>query len=141
MRYEYIAIAAPNRGEKAKDAKTPADRYALALTSELNRMAAEGWEYIRADVLPSEERSGLTGRTTTYHNLLIFGRKKDARHADTSSSVDTGAEPDRPVVDEPVNAPQPKSDLPDAHATAGSTTSAHATASTKSTPPETAEKG
>lgn len=74
MAFEYNVIAAPTRGEKAKDAKSPTDRYALALTAELNRMAADGWEYLRADVLPSEERSGLTGRTTVYHNVLVFRR-------------------------------------------------------------------
>lgn len=72
--FEYRVIPAPLRGEKAKDAKTPSDRYSLALTAELNRMAQDGWEYVRADVLPSEERSGLTGRSTVYHNLLVFRR-------------------------------------------------------------------
>lgn len=73
---EYRVTAAPLHGEKARDAKTPTDRFALALTAELNRMAAEGWEYLRADVLPSEERSGLTGRSTVYHNLLVFRRPR-----------------------------------------------------------------
>jgi hypothetical protein len=75
MHYEYSVIPAPVRTEKDKAGKsTPTDRFALALTAELNRMAAEGWEYLRADVLPSEERSGLTGRTTIYHNVLVFRR-------------------------------------------------------------------
>lgn len=74
MRYEYIAIPAPNRAEKAKDARTPAERYGLTLTAELNRMAQDGWDYVRAETLPSEERSGLTGRTTVYHNVLVFRR-------------------------------------------------------------------
>ena len=74
MPFEYTVIAAPDRSQKAKAAKTPAERYALTLTEELNRMAADGWEYIRAETLPSEERSGLTSRTTTYHNLLVFRR-------------------------------------------------------------------
>lgn len=74
MRFEYSVIAAPFKAGKAREAKTPTDRYALSLTAELNRMAAEGWEYVRADVLPSEERSGLTGRATLYHNLLVFRR-------------------------------------------------------------------
>lgn len=74
MQYEYTAIPAPTRGEKAKDAKTPTARYALALTAELNNMAKDGWEYLRADVLPSEERSGIAGRNTIYHNLLVFRR-------------------------------------------------------------------
>lgn len=73
--FEYTAIPAPARGEKTKEAKTPGERYALALTAELNRMAKRGWEYIRADVLPSDERSGLTGRTTMYHSLLVFRRE------------------------------------------------------------------
>lgn len=74
MTFEYTAIHAPTRGEKSKDARTPGERYALTLTTELNRMASDGWEYIRADILPSEERTGLTGRSTVYHNLLIFRR-------------------------------------------------------------------
>lgn len=81
QRFDYIAIAAPTRSDKGKDAKTPTERYAAALTVELNRMAAEGWEYLRADVLPSEERSGLTGRSTVYHNLLVFRRAKPATGA------------------------------------------------------------
>ena len=74
--FEYTAIPAPIRSEKAKSAKTPAERYALTLTDEINRMAADGWEYLRAETLPSEERSGLTGRTTLFHNLLIFRRPR-----------------------------------------------------------------
>lgn len=74
--FEYSAIPAPIRSEKAKAAKTPAERYALTLTEEINRMASDGWEYLRAETLPSEERSGLTGRTTLFHNLLIFRRPK-----------------------------------------------------------------
>lgn len=76
-RYEYTAIPAPLRTEKSKDSKSASDRFAASLTAELNRMAADGWEYIRADVLPSEERSGLTGKSTVYHNLLIFRKQLD----------------------------------------------------------------
>ena len=76
--FEYTAVPAPIRSEKAKAAKTPAERYALTLTDAINQMAADGWEYLRAETLPSEERSGLTGRTTLFHNLLIFRRPKAA---------------------------------------------------------------
>ncbi|MDP2061872.1 MAG: DUF4177 domain-containing protein [Phaeovulum sp.] len=72
--YEYTAIPAPLRAEKNRALKTPGERFGATLAAELNRMAADGWEYLRADVLPSEERSGLTGRSTVYHNLLIFRR-------------------------------------------------------------------
>jgi hypothetical protein len=72
--YEYKVVPAPNRGEKAPGVKTAPDRFAHALTSLMNTMAREGWDYLRADTLPSEERSGLTKRTTVYHSVLVFRR-------------------------------------------------------------------
>lgn len=74
QRYEYKVIPAPNRGEKVRGLKTTGDRFAHAMTELMNDMAREGWEYLRADTLPCEERSGLTSRTTTYQNLLTFRR-------------------------------------------------------------------
>ncbi|MGO4853495.1 DUF4177 domain-containing protein [Phaeovulum sp. W22_SRMD_FR3] len=72
--YEYRVVPAPSRGEKAKGLKTGAERYAHALSQLMNELAQDGWEYLRADTLPSEERSGLTSKTTVYHNLLVFRR-------------------------------------------------------------------
>ena len=72
--YEYRVIPAPNRGEKAPGVKTGPDRFAHALASAMNDLARDGWEYLRADTLPSEERSGLTKRTTVYHSVLVFRR-------------------------------------------------------------------
>lgn len=115
MGYEYTTIAAPSRGEKAKEAKTPTDRYALALTSELNRMAADGWEYVRADVLPSEERSGLAGRATVYHNLLVFRRAKPVA-APEMIEADKRPKPEYPAADSPAPAPRPVPHLPEAAA-------------------------
>ena len=95
--FEYAAIPAPIRSEKAKNAKTPSDRFALTLTDEINRMAADGWEYLRAETLPSEERSGLTGRTTLFHNLLIFRRETGA----ASRRAEVPAVATAPVVQTP----------------------------------------
>lgn len=75
QRHEYTVIPAPARGEKARGARTPAERFSFALLTEMNRMAAQGWEYVRAETLPCEERSGLTSRTTVYHNVLVFRRE------------------------------------------------------------------
>lgn len=72
--YEYTVLPAPNRGEKVRGARSGAERFAHALTMEINRMAQAGWEYVRAETLPCEERSGLTSRTTVYHNVLVFRR-------------------------------------------------------------------
>lgn len=72
--HEYKVVPAPGRGEKGRGLKTPADRFANALGLLMNELARDGWEYLRADTLPSEERTGLTRRTTVYHSLLVFRR-------------------------------------------------------------------
>lgn len=72
--HEYKVVPAPSRGEKARGSKTPVDRFASALATLMNDLARDGWEYIRADTLPSEERTGFTKRTTVYHSVLVFRR-------------------------------------------------------------------
>nr|WP_126979180.1 DUF4177 domain-containing protein [Frigidibacter oleivorans] len=74
QRYEYKVVPSPARGEKARGLKTTGERFAHALTLLMNEMARDGWEYLRADTLPCEERTGLTSRSTTYQNLLVFRR-------------------------------------------------------------------
>jgi hypothetical protein len=72
--YEYKVVPAPQKGQKAKGVKAPEARFALTIEGLMNEMAAEGWEYQRAEMLPSLERSGLTSSTTEWRNLLIFRR-------------------------------------------------------------------
>lgn len=76
--YEYRVIAAPVKGVKAKGRKTPEDRFSHALELTINEMARDRWEYLRAEALPSTERSGLTSTKTVWHNLLVFRRKTEA---------------------------------------------------------------
>lgn len=76
--FEYKAVPAPNTATKAKGVKTREDRFALSMTEALNEMAADGWEYVRAEMLPLSERKGLTGTQTSYQNILIFRRLKEA---------------------------------------------------------------
>jgi len=78
MTFEYRVVPAPVRGRKGKGLKSPAERFANALAAEINAQAAAGWEYLRTDTLPAEERSGLTGRTTVFQNMLIFRRPAEA---------------------------------------------------------------
>ncbi|MEQ9038007.1 MAG: DUF4177 domain-containing protein [Silicimonas sp.] len=75
-KFEYKAVPAPTRGTKARGAKSTEDRFALSITETLNDMASDGWEYVRAETLPCDERKGLTGTQTTYQNILIFKRFK-----------------------------------------------------------------
>ena len=77
-RYEFKVIPAPRRGEKARGLKTTEERFAQTLTGLMNEMGAEGWDYVRADTLPVDERSGLTGTKTTFQNMLVFRRIMEA---------------------------------------------------------------
>jgi hypothetical protein len=74
-RYEYKVVPAPVQGRKARGVKGTAERFALALETLMNEMGQDGWDYVRADTLPCEERTGLTGRTTTFQNMLVFRRQ------------------------------------------------------------------
>lgn len=74
QRYEYKVIPAPRKGEKSRGVKTIEDRFALALTMVMNDLGRDGWDYVRADTLPVDERAGFTGTKTTFQNMLVFRR-------------------------------------------------------------------
>ena len=85
--YEYKVVPAPGKGTKAKGVKTAEGRFALSVEAELNRLAAGGWEYLRAELLPSEERSGLTGSVTNWRNVLVFRRAKGGAAGNASGET------------------------------------------------------
>jgi len=78
QRYEFKVIPAPRRGEKLRGVKTTEDRFALALTNVMNEQGRDGWDYVRADTLPVDERVGFTGTKTSFHNMLVFRRVLEA---------------------------------------------------------------
>jgi hypothetical protein len=110
--HEYLALPAPRRAQKVKGLKTASERYAHELTTLLNDLAQEGWEYWRSETLPSEERKGFTGTTIVEHHLLIFRRPRAEQMAEAMTlrpaeaapamraqpAVETGAN-DRAVYD------------------------------------------
>jgi hypothetical protein len=98
QRFEYRVIPAPRRGEKSRAARTTEDRFALAMTNLMNQMGADGWDYVRADVLPCDERVGLTGSKTTFQNMLVFRRVIEAEVAMTAPRGTLTAEPPVPFL-------------------------------------------
>lgn len=72
-RYEYRLVPAPERATRHKGLKGTGN-FAATLEDVLNAMGAEGWTYLRADILPEEVRRGLTSRATVYRTLLVFQR-------------------------------------------------------------------
>jgi hypothetical protein len=109
-RYEYKVVAAPRKGLKAKTAKSSEDRFAHALATVMNEQARDGWEYLRTDTLPCEERKGLTGRTTVYQNMLVFRREVASAAAPEGPAVKVTAVAGPVVL--PASTPVPRLGAP-----------------------------
>lgn len=86
-RYEYKVVPAPRKGQRSKGIRGTEGRFANVLQELMNQFGAEGWEYQRTDTLPCEERSGLTGKTTVFQNMLIFRRALDSDVAPQPGAV------------------------------------------------------
>ena len=74
--YQYCVVPAPTKGLKAKGIKGQEARFSNALEDLMNRMGNDGWEFQRAETLPSTERVGLTGSTTEWRNVLVFRKPR-----------------------------------------------------------------
>ena len=111
-RFEYKVIPAPAKGAKAPGVKAGEARFANTIEALLNTQAAEGWEYMRTDILPSDERQGLTGSQTIYRTLMVFRREKAEENAadDMIAAAQDIAEaahpePEQPPASKPKPAP------------------------------------
>ena len=103
--FEYSVIPSPRKGKSAKGVRGTEAKFANALSTLMNDMGQNGWEYVRADTLPCEERQGLTGKTVKYHSILVFRRPVAEVEAETEDAKALLAPP---VVIEPEDsAPEP----------------------------------
>lgn len=107
QRYEYRVMPAPRKAEKVKGAKTTEERFAAALTGVMNDLGAQGWEYLRADTLPCEERTGLTGSKTTFQTLLVFRRPVPEPEGSADPAIPAPVPPAVPEPLAPVRRPTP----------------------------------
>jgi len=116
QRYEFKVVPAPRRGDKVRGVKTTEDRFALTLTQVMNDLGRDGWDYVRADTLPCDERVGLTGSKTTFQNMLVFRRLL----AETDAALHATAQPATRLVAiaDPVLPPAPPVVWPGAPGTA-----------------------
>ncbi|MDC0736954.1 DUF4177 domain-containing protein [Cognatishimia sp. SS12] len=86
--YEYKVVPAPSKGRKARGVKKPEARFAYALETLMNDLAADRWEFWRSETLPSEERSGLRSTTTVFRSVMVFRRLKEALVAEVPVVAD-----------------------------------------------------
>jgi hypothetical protein len=110
--YEYRVEPAPRKPKSGKGVRGTPAKFANAVSILMNEMAALGWDYVRADTLPCEERKGLRGKTTTYHSMLVFRRAIAAPEAAIPvAPVAAAAVAAAPAMAEPqITAPQAQPD-------------------------------
>ena len=101
VEYEYKVVPAPSRGKRARGVKGPDGRFAHALQIVMNDLAAEGWEYLRSDTLPNDERTGLTSIQTTFRSILVFRRPVASAAAQSTPPAEASAPPPPPAQEQP----------------------------------------
>ncbi|QMU58099.1 MAG: DUF4177 domain-containing protein [Boseongicola sp.] len=99
--FEYQAVPAPVQAIKIKGVKSVDDRFARTISDVLNEMAADGWEFLRAETLPCEERKGLKGTQKSFQNLLIFKREIHGAAQATTPAVAVDAVAEKAVEPAP----------------------------------------
>ena len=114
LTFEYKVVPAPRKGEKQPGVRAAPDRFALTLATLMNDLGRDGWEYLRADTLPCEERVGLTGRTTVFQNMLIFRRQVAAAVSTLAPNIAPSPAPSFGPDPVAVRAPMAPSPVPTA---------------------------
>ena len=117
--FEYKVVPAPNRSKRVKGVKGTAGRFAAVLTETMNEQAADGWEYLRSDSMPVEEKPGLLkSRIETYQTVLVF-RRTLAGASETPMAgyiedhSETAPVAEEPTVSEPTTAEPEQTTEPD----------------------------
>lgn len=75
--WEYKAVPAPSRARRFRGLRDRGEAFARTLEETIAAHAVDGWEYLRADSLPCEERSGFfRARHMEYRAVLVFRRPR-----------------------------------------------------------------
>ena len=113
MSYEYKCVGAPERPKRQRGVRGRSERVALAMQEIIAGEAVDGWEYMRTDLVPVEEKAGLFSRTHEVHRaVLVFRRELEPEprfvhaRARAVAARDPAAEPARPPQPEPPAEPR-----------------------------------
>lgn len=72
---EYKVVPAPREAKRRRGAKNKAEALALAIQDLIAEQVAEGWDYVRADLIPCVERPGFLQRRIELHRAMLVFRK------------------------------------------------------------------
>ena len=75
MPFEYKVVGAPEKGQRSRGARTRSDRVAAAFAKVLADEAVDGWEYLRTDIVPIEEKAGLFSRREEVRRAVMIFRR------------------------------------------------------------------
>ncbi|MEM0987919.1 MAG: hypothetical protein AAGK00_03515 [Pseudomonadota bacterium] len=118
MSYEYKCVAAPEKARRHKGAKTRTDRVAAAMQELIAEESNGGWEYLRTDLIPVEEKASFFARPREVHRaVLVFRRAKVQAERPRPVAVQEAAAPkvgeDKLVIagdDQPAGSPAARLD-------------------------------
>ncbi len=85
--HEYKVVPAPLRAEKSRGLKTTADRFANTLAERINAEAAGGWQFVRTETLPCEERRRWGANRATTQVVMIFARELGQTRPDAGAAL------------------------------------------------------
>jgi hypothetical protein len=75
MTFEYKCVGAPERPKRLRGSWSRSDRVALAMQEIIDAEAVDGWEYLRTDLVPVEEKASFFSRTQEVHRAVLIFRR------------------------------------------------------------------
>lgn len=102
--YTYKTVAAPRRLKKVKGVKGQDALLAHSVEELIAVEAAQGWEYLRSDTFPVEEKGGMFSKAAVTDRAVLIFRKPIA--VQRAQPAQRQAAPAQPVAAQPA-APQP----------------------------------
>jgi hypothetical protein len=110
MSFEYKCVGAPERPKRLRGTWSRSDRVALAMQEIIDAEAVDGWEYLRTDLVPVEEKASFFSRTQEVQRAVLIFRR--------DAVAERPARPVRAAADARTIAAMPENEvpLPDEHA-------------------------
>lgn len=109
--YQYKTVAAPRRLKKVKGVRGKDALLAHAVEDLIAVETAQGWEYLRADSFPVEDKGGLFSKPVVTERAVLVFRKAIPAHqpvAQPQPAPQPAAQPAPPQRAEPSVAPAPE---------------------------------
>ncbi|MEM9063652.1 MAG: hypothetical protein AAGD13_24605 [Pseudomonadota bacterium] len=107
MAYEYKCVGAPEKAKRRRGAKTRSDRVAATMQDIIAAEAVGGWEYLRTDLIPVEEKNGFFSRAHEVHRAVLIFRRGEPEAMQSRPLRADSVSPGPAMVAPVPQAPQP----------------------------------